>query len=276
MRHACNGVKKSKSARERQGDSYAPKPFLDLAAVQKKAHVRNFRIDRFYGTLLNMKVFAVLFVVGSLFACTSEAPISTPAVTKNCAKYCADIDTQCKNELGIGAANKQYFSTDACLTMCGAMDTGTSADRNVDTFNCRLNALGLVTESGAPGSDAQRAACYNAGPYSKVCGNTDGECAAFCKINVRLCQGTNSPFGGNEAQCVTDCKVTRDTKKNGLGAGGGKEAMISTPETNLIPIPTGDSLICRGYHMNIGAHNANNRGTHCPHTVFASVSAPCQ
>jgi hypothetical protein len=185
-----------------------------------------------------------------------------PVVAKDCAKYCSDIETACKDDATEN--NQQYIDKTTCLTMCSAMDTGSAADNKVDTFKCRLGYLGSLGE--AQGPVARRAVCYNAGPYSKVCGDTNGECGAFCKLNVRLCQGTLSAFQGQEAQCVTDCTAGR-AKKNGLE---------DTAKESMIKSTTGDSLICRGYHLNAAAQNDAARNTHCLHTTFGTLGTPCK
>jgi hypothetical protein len=212
-----------------------------------------------------MRAFAFLIVAGTLtLACTSDDPPSTPVVTKDCKKYCADIRTLCINDGtdgGNGVRNAQYDPSDndqTCLTMCGAMDSGTVGDRLSDTFKCRESYLSEAKEP----SDAvtQRQRCYNAGAFSQACGNSGKRCASFCKLNVRLCQGANSPYGGSEAECVKACGgFARDGFADGL----------------LIRASKSDSFLCRAYHLTAASGaSATDRTVHCPHTG-ASTSPAC-
>jgi hypothetical protein len=212
-----------------------------------------------------MRAFVFVAFAGTLaLACTSDDPPSTPVVIKNCAKYCEDIRTVCRNENGDAAnavSNAQYSTSDndqTCLTMCGAMDNGTVGDQVSDTFRCRERYL---SEAKEPTDAANlRTLCYNAGAFSEACGNTAKRCATFCKMNVRICQGTNSQYGGSESECVKACGAFA---KNGFDNG------------RLIEASKSDSFLCRAYHLTAASgSSATDRNVHCPHSG-ASTSPAC-
>lgn len=203
----------------------------------------------------------------TLVACTEDTVSPTPAVIKDCKGYCQEIRSRCVNVDDADPAkavnNAQYTTDDqdrACQTMCNAMAVGTATDKNVDTLKCRDSFLGSIQEVDPSNKAAIRELCYNAGPYSQACGNT--RCAAFCKLNMRLCPGVNSPFGGSEAECLSACQ---DVSKVKDGFEDGR----------LVVTGSGNSFLCRAYHLIAASSGSDtDRVTHCPHT--GRESAVCK
>jgi hypothetical protein len=206
--------------------------------------------------------------VASFFACTDDTVV--PVAAKNCQKYCDTLAETCTNDVGGGAQNAQFATSglgkSACLTMCGAMATGTEGDRNVDSLSCRTTFIGTAAE--LPNDPAaKREACYNAGPFSLACSTRssytgEGRCDTFCTLNAAICQGNTSQYNGNKAECMSSCARIQK-RKDGFAEG-----------LPLIIAGTGDSLICRAYHLEAAAADAPSRASHCGHT--GESSEPCQ
>ena len=163
------------------------------------------------------------------------------ASAPKCADYCAAVQKNCTGD------KADYTSPEACAAICAGLPVGAIADTSGDTVGCRLY------HANAAASDATLH-CPHAGlEGGGVCG-TDA-CTAFCEGVKTVCTGTLAPYA-SDADCKTAC---------------GKFAVGSGP---LAAATSGDTLLCRVYHLEAAAVSATAAMTHCAHT--GAVSAVCK
>ncbi len=178
------------------------------------------------------------------FACSSDPAPATPN-TAACDTYCAKIATVCSG------ANAQYIDAQTCASMCRLMDPGAARDVVGDSQACRANALSSAQEVE---ESKRRDPCFQSGPYSTRC--AADECAAFCKLDLAICTGVDTAYA-TRAECQDACARIK-AKQNGFAT----EPLTTTT--------TGNSLICRAYHLEAAS---TNRAVHCAHTK--ETGGPC-
>lgn len=184
-------------------------------------------------------------LVALLLACSSDpAPITSN--TAGCDAYCAKIATVCKG------ANAQYIDAQTCASMCSLMDPGAARDVVGDSVACRTNSLSSAQE--VQDETQRRDPCFQSGPYSTRC--AADECAAFCKLDLAVCTGVDTAYA-TLAECQAACGRIK-AKQNGFAT----EPLTTTT--------TGNSLICRAYHLEAAS---TNRAVHCAHTK--ETGGPC-
>lgn len=163
------------------------------------------------------------------------------ASAPTCADYCSAVQTNCTGD------KADYTSPEACATICAGLPVGTIADTSGDTLGCRL----YHAKAAAADSTLH---CPHAGlEGGGVCG-TDA-CTAFCEGVKAVCPGALAPYA-SDADCKTAC---------------GKFPVGTGP---LAAATSGDTLLCRVYHLEAGAASASAAMLHCPHT--GAVSAVCK
>jgi hypothetical protein len=200
-----------------------------------------------FATALSLVSLATLAL--AFQGCSADPPPPSTGV-KDCAKYCNQIETDCKGE------NLQYIKRDTCLLMCNTMVAGTPGTRNTDTLACREAELSFFGDSKTDAD--RRTACLNGGPYSETCDSTgvtkSARCATFCRLNVAFCSGGKNEYT-SEADCTAKCaKFPRKSFESG------------SPAANS----SGDTLICRGYHLQAALQSSTVLNVHCPHTNVKS------
>lgn len=156
-----------------------------------------------------------------------------------CGDYCG------RNLANCDMANAQYPDPQTCEAVCAHFSPGTAGEMSGDTLACR----GYHTDQAA---NDPAGSCPAAGPYGGgTCGTT--QCEAFCNLIQAICTGPNEQYG-NEAQCLAACVTLPD----------------ATTSFTLDTSATGDTLACRGYHLQAAALDA---GLHCPHA--GGQQQPC-
>jgi hypothetical protein len=163
------------------------------------------------------------------------------AAAPTCADYCSAVQTNCTGD------KADYTSPEACSALCAGLPVGTLADTSGDTVGCRL----YHAKAAAADSTLH---CPHAGlEGGGVCG-TDA-CTAFCEGVKTVCTGTLAPYA-SDAECKTAC---------------GKFAVGTGP---LAAATSGDTLLCRVYHLEAGAVSPAAAMTHCSHV--GAVSPVCK
>jgi hypothetical protein len=192
-----------------------------------------------------VRCFPFFAFLGFLVACSSD-PAPVVSNTAACEQYCAEIDSTCKG------ANAQYIDLQTCKSMCSLMDPGASRDVVGDSIACRRNAVSNAKE--VIDEAKRRDPCFQAGPYTTRC--AADECAAFCKLDLAVCTGSDAAYA-NLAECQAAC-----------GRIKAKQSGFATDP--LTTTTTGNSLICRAYHLEAAS---TNRAVHCSHTK--ETGGPC-
>lgn len=147
----------------------------------------------------------------------------------SCAKYCALVMANCKDE------SAQYASTDDCLAFCEHLPLEQPA-READEKEAPSVACRQYWADG-PALTSPQKYCLAAGPFGgNVCGD---RCTAFCGVLLSTC----SPDGGvvayeSQPDCATACAGF--TYKDDVADGGGEAP--SGPQQ-------GDTLNCRLYWL---------------------------
>lgn len=171
-----------------------------------------------------------------------------PAVKLDCATYCGEIQTNCKD------ANAQYpTETDNahCMAACNSFPKGALTDTAGNTLGCR------IYHAGAPAMSDPVTHCPHAGPGGDLTsvtsppGTCGDACTSFCTLEIMACGTTTSAATTGQypdmGTCINDCQGFKNsTHKYGITSAG-------------------DSLACRLYHAT-NAAISGNAGVHCKHT----------
>src|SRR4051812_10348121 len=197
-----------------------------------------------------------LAVVGcALAACSDDKPAAAdaaaPAVTLDCATYCGEIQTNCKD------ANVQYADAGHCMAACAAFPKGTLDDKSGNTLGCR------IYHAGAPSAMTPATHCVHAGPggdktNAAAPGTCGDACTSFCTLELAGCGMTGDAAGNGQYASMQDC-VT-------------KCAAFPNPNNLYSPASKGDSLACRLYHVTNALTSPANAVIHCPHTANAPAN----
>ncbi|MFT7626339.1 MAG: hypothetical protein ACI9WU_005534 [Myxococcota bacterium] len=167
-----------------------------------------------------------------------------------CAAYCTAVTDACSGD------DAQYADETACLSYCetaGVLPLGTAADVDGNTVGCRTYHAGVAAS--APGDGTAATHCPHAGPSGAgVCGSW---CENYCHLAMSNCGGDHELYADNAA-CMTAC----DDIEVGEAA-------------NPTTVTSGDTLMCRIYHLGVAGTEGNATATvHCPHGQ-AQATAPC-
>jgi hypothetical protein len=164
-----------------------------------------------------------------------------------CDTYCRTIMANCTG------LQQEYLNADICKAMCQHFELGLPDDTTEDSLSCRIYHANSAKES-------PTVHCSHAGPTGAThCGRDP--CAAFCLLEVALCNGPLLQYPGGEAECRREC------------------AQYTYPiddPTKADLVPDGNTLNCRLWHLE-SAYDPTNpqaKTTHCPHT--GKVSLTCQ
>lgn len=163
----------------------------------------------------------------------TTAPVDAPTLTEACAEYC---------ELVIEACDEiPQFKTEAgCMTVCEAMyHLSEDGEASGNTVECRMQAA----DNALNFSDGIEDNCVSAGPLGPACG---GACNNYCEQIERYCP--------EEFEKMTDCiDECRDVPR------------ADVPYTD--GFPSGNTLECRIYHVQLAVVQQPNRLTHCGHAA---------
>lgn len=165
-----------------------------------------------------------------------------------CPQYCIDIANTCT------ANDSQYPSTDNSATCLQICRNGINALPEAGTNTVACRELNVSSAKDETDPNAKHQDCVGAGISAINCGAS--QCEAFCAADIALCTGTNSPYNGVLADCISACA--------GWGTSFDGQLLGST----------GDTLQCRTYHLELSQTGiASDLITHCGHT--GKVSAKC-
>lgn len=144
-----------------------------------------------------------------------------------CSDYCDKMAANCT------AANEQYTNKGDCMSACqNKLAWPQGADNTGNTLACRLYHAKLAATNATTH-------CPHAGPTGAgQCGTL---CENYCYLASKNCTGANALYPDNAA-CATAC--------------------MGFAPTGTFGDTTGNTLVCRVYHVNVARDNAN---LHCPH-----------
>lgn len=178
----------------------------------------------------------------SVAATVAGAPgVDAPPPESLCEEYCRVLGESCV------AANEQYASAAACLSVCAELEPGAPGAAQGNSVHCRLSRAELAASTGEPGNY-----CSSAGPGG---GGTCGDdCEGFCSVMSAKCDQM-----GSFDQCLGECREVPD---------------LSGPPDNLrynTSLQSGDSLQCRLFHVTAASLDPVG---HCVHAAGLAVCSP--
>lgn len=165
------------------------------------------------------------------------------AAPATCADYCADSIATCTG------ANVQYLDQGQCVAFCSEFVQGVVGETTNDTLECRAYHVGAAMGATAN----QDMHCHHSGPYGGgPCSASSNVCDTFCAYAMSIC-GTMA--FASLTECTSEC------------------APLVGANYQFAASQMGNTLDCRGYHLEAAAGAAANQTMHCPHVGGA---VPCQ
>lgn len=167
----------------------------------------------------------------------TTAPVVALTLDEACAEYCELVIDAC-------ADIPQFKTESGCMTVCKAMyHLSEDGSATGNTVECRMQAA----DNALNFSDGLEDNCVTAGPLGPACG---GACNNYCEQIEHYCPEEFEKM----TDCIDECRAV---------------PRADVPYTD--GFPSGNTLECRIYHVQLAVVQQPNRLTHCGHAAGRSL-----